>query len=278
MPTDPGVVVQTVTNLLSVWGLRVIGALVLYIVGRMVAGVVRRQADRSLSASNTDPTLIPFLSGLVYYGVMTAVVIAVLALFGVQTTSLIAVLGAATLAVGLALQGTLANFAAGVMLLMFRPFGKGDFVDAAGVAGAVHEIGIFSTSLDTGDNVRIVVPNASIYGTAIKNFSVNDQRRIDLVIGVGYDDDLATAVETITRVLQADARVLRDREAVVAVGELGESSVDLLVRPWCQASDYWALRWDLLKRCKTELEAAGCSIPFPQRDVHMVSPTTATAA
>jgi small conductance mechanosensitive channel len=179
--------------------------------------------------------------------------------------------------VGLALQGTLANFSAGVMLLVFRPFRVGDFVECAGTAGSVKEIGVFSTLLATPDNVAIVVPNAGIFGAVIKNYSANDTRRNDLVIGISYDDDIAKAVAVMQQVLSADERVLRDPEPVVAVAELGDSSVNLVVRPWCSSDDYWALRFDLTRRLKEALEESGCSIPYPQRDVHLQSQATPAA-
>ncbi|MGI9591634.1 MAG: mechanosensitive ion channel family protein [Myxococcota bacterium] len=195
--------------------------------------------------------------------------IAVLNLFGIQTASVIAVLGAAGLAVGLAMQGTLSNFAAGVMLLIFRPFKLGDWVEVAGTAGSVQEIGIFTTVLHTGNNRRIIIPNSSVYGDTITNYSANETRRIDLVIGIGYDDDIGQAVDTIGRVLSAETRVLKEPEPQIAVSELGDSSVNLVVRPWCASSDYWSTRFDLTRELKEQLEAAGCSIPYPQRDVHL---------
>jgi small conductance mechanosensitive channel len=258
-----------VIDLVSSWGLQVLGAIAVLIVGRWVAGVIRRNVRRGLERAGTDASLVPFVSSMVYYLVLTVVVIAVLNLFGIQTTSLIAVVGAAGLAVGLALQGTLSNFAAGVMLLVFRPFRIGDYVDAAGIAGTVQEIGIFVTILHTPDNVKMIVPNSEISSGIIKNFSANDQRRNDLVIGISYDDDIGVAVRTIEKVLKSEGRVRSEPEAVVVVGELGDSSVNLLVRPWCDASDYWPLRWDLTRKLKEELEKAGCSIPYPQRDVHL---------
>jgi small conductance mechanosensitive channel len=206
---------------------------------------------------------------MVYYLVLAFVIIAVLQLFGVETTSMGAVLGAAGFAVGLAMQGTLSNFSAGVMLLVFRPFRVDDFVDVAGTAGTVQEVGIFSTTMSTPDNVRIIVPNSAIYGQTIKNFSANDTRRVDLVMGIGYGDDIALAVQTLERIMDGDARVLKDPAPVVAVHELADSSVNLVVRPWCKKEDYWALRWDLTRAFKEQLEAAGCNIPFPQRDVHL---------
>ena len=260
--------VQTIVTLVSTWGLQVIGAIAVLIVGRIVAGSLRRVTRRALERAELDAVLVPFLANGVYYLTLIVVVIAVLSLFGIETTSLIAVLGAAGLAVGLALQGTLSNFSAGVMLLVFRPFKIGDYVEAGGEAGSVQEIGVFSTVLHTPDNVRITIPNSAVFGQTIKNYSANDTRRNDLVIGISYDDDIALAIETIHRVLAADARVLEEPKAAVAVAELADSSVNLVVRPWCVGSDYWGLRFDLTRKLKEELEAAGCSIPYPQQDVH----------
>lgn len=261
--------ITTITDLTTTWGLRLLGALAVLIVGRMVAGWVRRTVRSLLSRSKADPTLVPFLSGLVYYLLLAVVLIAVLDMAGVQTASLIAVLGAAGLAVGLALQGTLANFAAGIMLLVFRPFQRGDYIEAAGTSGSVDAINIFTTSLNTPDNVRVVVPNSSIWGQTIKNYAAHATRRLDLVVGIAYEDDIGQAIDTITGILRADGRVLEEPEPTVAVNELGDSSVNMVVRPWCRREDYWPLRCDLTRRLKEGLERAGCSIPFPQRDVHV---------
>jgi small conductance mechanosensitive channel len=260
---------NTLTTYVTEFGLSAIGAVAVLVAGAWIAKRIRAGLRAHLESTKLDPTLVPFISSLVYWGLMTFVVIAVLGIFGVPTAQFVAVLGAAGLAVGLALQGTLANFAAGVMLLVFRPFQVGDWVEIAGTAGTVKEISIFSTILHTGDNIRVVVPNGQVYGQTIRNFSANPTRRIDLVVGVGYDDDLKVAEETILRVLRGDERVLADPEPRVAVAELGDSSVDFIVRPWCNAPDYWALRWHLLRTLKEELEAAGCNIPYPQRDVHL---------
>ncbi|HEB89063.1 MAG TPA: mechanosensitive ion channel [Deltaproteobacteria bacterium] len=262
--------IETAINLVSTWGLRVVGAVALLIVGRIAAGWIRRSVTKALTKAETDASLVPFFASMAYYVVLAVVVTAVLSLFGIETTSLIAVFGAAGLAVGLALQGTLSNFAAGVMLLIFRPIRVGDFVEVAGEAGTVTEISIFSTLLDTGDNIRINIPNAQVYGGTIKNYSYNDRRRIDLVMGIGYGDDIGRAISIIERVLREDERTLSDPAPTVAVAELADSSVNLVVRPWCRKEDYWGLRWDLTRRLKEELEAGGCSIPFPQRDLHVV--------
>jgi small conductance mechanosensitive channel len=258
-----------VINLVSAWGLKVLGALVLLFVGRIAAGWVRRIVRRGLTVANVDATLVPFISGVAYYLILISVFMAVLGLIGIQTASLLAVMGAAGLAVGLALQGTLSNVASGVMLLVFRPFQVGQYIEAGGTAGSVEAIGLFTTTLNTPDNVKIVIPNSSVYGQTIKNYAANDTRRNDMVVGISYDDNIGLAVDTIRRVLSADGRVLAEPEAVVAVAELGDSSVNIVVRPWCKKEDYWGLRFDMMQTLKEELETAGCSIPYPQRDVHL---------
>lgn len=266
---DAEQVVNLAVALVTEWGLKVIGAAVVLIVGRIVAGWIRSALRRVMARNEVDQILIPFLSGLTYYLVLAVVVIAVLQLFGIQTTSLVAVLGAAGLAVGLALQGTLSNFASGVMLLIFRPFKVGDFIEAAGVSGAVCEVGIFSTVLKSGDNIRITIPNSQVFGSTISNYNGFETRRIDMIVGISYDDDIGVAISTVSRLLEADDRVLTDPAPLVAVSNLGDSSVDLVVRPWCEAQNYWGLRFDLTRRFKEELEAAGCSLPYPQREVHV---------
>lgn len=262
--------VDAAVALVSNWGIQVIGAIVLLIVGRWVAGFVGRGVRRSLEKAKVDTALVQFFGGMAHYVVLAVVVIAVLSLFGIETTSLVAVLGAAGLAVGLALQGTLSSFAAGVMLLLFRPFKIGDFVEIAGSAGSVFELGIFSTSLNTGDNIRITIPNSAVYGQVIKNYSTNETRRIDLVIGVSYGDELGKAAQIIQDVLAKDSRVLAEPASTVAVSELGDSSVNFVVRPWVKGGDYWPARFDLVRAIKEGLEAGGCSIPFPQRDLHVI--------
>ncbi len=263
-------IVDTATVFVTTWGLKVVGAIVVLIVGRIVAGWARNAVRRVLERRSVDPTLVPFLASLVYYLLIAVVAIMVLERFGVQTASLVAVLGAAGLAVGLALQGTLSSFSAGVMLLAFRPFKVGDYVDVGGTAGSVVEIGLFTTTLKSPDNVMIVVPNSQVYGQTIKNYNGYDTRRLDMVMGISYDDDIQVALDTIHRVVTADARVLSDPEPLFAVGDLGASSVDIVVRPWCAGADYWGLKFDLTRKLKEELEAAGCSIPYPQQDVHLV--------
>ena len=257
------------TTMVTDWGLKGLGALVVLIVGRMIAKWARKGVQKALERGKMDPTLVPFVSSITYYLVLVFVLIAVLGMVGIQTASMIAVLGAAGLAVGFALQGTLANFASGVMLLVFRPFQKGDFIEAAGVAGAVDSVGIFTTALNTPDNVRVVMPNSTVWGQTIKNYATNPTRRIDLVMSISYGDDIGLAIDTITRVLKNDARVLDEPAPTVATAELADSSVNIVVRPWCKREDYWAVRFDLTRALKEQLESVGCSIPFPQTDVHL---------
>ena len=260
---------ETAVELVTNWGVQVVGAIAVLIVGRWIAGRLRRATHRGLERGGVDETLRPFLAGVVYYLALVVTFVSVLGLFGIETTSLIAVLGGASVGISLAWQGTLSNFAAGVMLLGFRPFRPGHYVEVAGTAGSVKEIGMFSTILATPDNVQITVPNSSIFGSVIKNYSANPTRRNDIVMGVSYDDDIGLALKTIQDVIDGDSRVLKDPAPVIAVGELADSSVNIVVRPWCTADDYWGLRFDLLRALKERLEAAGCSIPYPQSDVHL---------
>jgi small conductance mechanosensitive channel len=272
---------QTLTalvNLATAWGLKLIGAIAVLVIGRWIAGWTRRLVRRLMTRGDVDATLVPFVAGMAYYLILAFVAVAGLGMVGVQTASMVAVLGAAGLAVGLALQGTLSNFAAGVMLLIFRPFRVGDYIEAGGTAGTVGAVGLFATTLNTPDNVRIVVPNGAVYGNTIKNYAANDTRRNDMVVGISYDDDIDQAVDVVREVLHNDPRVLPDPAPVVAVSGLGDSSVDIVVRPWCKKDDYWDLRFHLMQTLKEQLETAGCSIPYPQRDVHVFQPSSPSAA
>ncbi len=262
-----------VVSNVAAWAPRIAGAAAVLFFGWMLAKWARRFARKALERADMDPILIPFVAGLVYVGLIALVAVAAVTTLGVSTASFVAVLGAAGLAVALAFQGTFSNFAAGVMLLTFRPFKVGDLVEIGGMLGKVRQVGIFTCELATPDNVQISVPNSGVFGEVIKNYSANDTRRIDLVMGVGYGDDLSVAVRTCMDVVAADPRVLQDPSTVVAVHELADSSVNLVVRPWVKSDDYWDARWDLTKALKENLEASGCSIPFPQRDVHLFQQT-----
>jgi len=253
------------------WGLKLLAALLIYVIGRWAAKALTRWVGRAIIQANVDATLSRFLSSIVYMVLIVFVVLTALSALGVNTTNFLAILGAAGLAVGLALKDSLSNFAAGVMLVFFRPFKTGDYIEAAGISGTVVSIKIFDTILRTSDNRVITVPNALIYADTITNFSAEDKRRIDLVIGIGYDDDIARAKALIQGVLGQDDRILDEPPPVMLVVELGESSVDIAVRSWVNSGDYSQVRSDLLEHIKRALEAAGLSIPYPQRDLHIVT-------
>jgi len=251
------------------WLINIALALLIFVVGRMVVGLLSRVVRKVLARAKLDDMLVDFISGLVRSVLLALVIIAALDQLGVDTTSLIAVLGAAGLAIGLALKDSLNNFASGVLLILFRPFKTGDFIEAAGVAGAVEKITIFSTVVKTGDNKEVIVPNAAIYGGVITNYSARETRRIDMVFGIGYGDDIRKARDVMRKVIDADERVLKDPEVTIAVSELADSSVNFVVRPWVRTEDYWAVRFDLTERIKLAFDEEGISIPYPQLDLHM---------
>lgn len=259
------------------WGLRLLAALLIYVIGRWVAKALTRWVGRAIIKADVDATLARFLSSILYMVLIVFVVLTALSAIGINTTNFLAILGAAGLAVGLALKDSLSNFAAGVMLVFFRPFRSGDYIEAAGISGSVVSIKIFNTILRTPDNRIVTVPNALIYADSITNFSAEDKRRIDLVIGIGYDDDIGRAKALIQGVLGQDNRILDEPAPVMLLVELGESSVDIAVRPWVKSSDYSQVRSDLLEHIKRALENAGLSIPYPQRDLHIVTQADADA-
>ena len=249
--------------------LQLIAAIVIFYVGRMVAKGVRGFLERTLLARAVDKAVVSFVASIVYALILIATVLMALSQVGVQTTSFIAILGAAGLAVGLALQGSLANFASGILIILFRPFKSGDFVDAGGVTGTVDKIEIFQTIMKTPDNKLVIIPNAQITGGAITNYSAEATRRVDLVIGISYDSDLLKAKQILENLLKNDSRVLATPEPVVKVGELADSSVNFIVRPWVNSADYWAVYWDTLEKVKLSFDEQGIAIPFPQMDVHI---------
>jgi small conductance mechanosensitive channel len=264
---------ETMSNYLDLyvipWGIKLVVALAIFLVGRWIAKVLVRIFRKVMDRAKVEPTLTKFLSSILYSVLLIAVVIATLDALGVNTTSLLAILGAAGLAVGLALKDSLSNFSAGVMLILFRPFKVGDFIEAAGVSGTVEVIHVFNTVIRTGDNREIIVPNAGIYGGTIVNVTARATRRIDMVFGIGYGDDIGKARELIKQVMDADSRILKDPEAAISLAELADSSVNLNVRPWVNTSDYWAVRSDILEQVKLSFDANGISIPYPQQDVYM---------
>lgn len=267
-------IVDQVIPVISAYGLNVLGAILILIIGYWASGLAARMTRTALAKSpKVDETISQFLASLVRYAVIVFTGLAVLSQFGVETTSFIAVLGAAGLAIGLAFQGTLSNIAAGVMLLLFRPFKVGQFIDAAGVAGTVETITLFMTQLNTPDNVHIIIPNAQLWGAAVKNFSHNATRRVDIDVGISYGDDIGKAIQVLKDLASGDSRVNADPAPMVAVTGLGDSAVNLQLRMWCAASDYWPLRFDLTRQVKESLDDAGISIPFPQRTVHLINPS-----
>jgi small conductance mechanosensitive channel len=251
------------------WGLNIIFAVIIFIVGKWLVGLITRLVKKLMTKAHVDTILVNFIGSIISTVLLLFVVIAALDQLGVNTTSLIALIGAAGLAIGLALQGSLQNLASGVMLIVFRPFKDGDFVEAGGTMGVVEQIGIFTTQMRTGDNKEVIVPNGQIFGGTITNYSKRETRRVDMVFGIGYGDDIRKAKEVITGIVEADERILKDPAPLIAVGELADSSVNFNVRPWVKSGDYWGVYFDLNERIKMAFDENGISIPFPQMDVHI---------
>ena len=255
--------------LMAQFGVNIVAALLIFIVGLWVTKGLTAISRRALERARVDAMLARFIAHLVYFGLLTFVVLAAVSKLGIQTTSFIAVLGAAGLAVGLALQGSLSNFAAGVLIILFRPYKVGDYIEGGGVGGTVEEVQVFTTVMKSPDNKRIIVPNSHIMGGTITNYSSMPQRRVDLLVGVSYDSDLDKVREVLNDILEADERILREPAPVIAVMELADSSVNFVVRPWTDAANYWPLKFDLNEKIKKRFDAEGIGIPFPQRDVHI---------
>ncbi|MEQ9619352.1 MAG: mechanosensitive ion channel [Deltaproteobacteria bacterium] len=260
---------ELITTYLIPWGKNIILAVIIFILGRYIANLLNGLVRKVLTNAKVDTILINFLSSIVAWILLLIVIIMALNQLGINTTSLIALIGAAGLAIGLSLQDSLKNFAAGVMLITFRPFREGDYVDAGGTSGSVENIAIFSTTFKTPDNRQVVVPNGAIYSGVITNYSAMDTRRIDMVFGIGYDDDIKKAKEIIENILKSEGRIHSLPAPVVAVDELADSSVNFVVRPWVNTSDYWAVKWELTEKIKIAFDENGISIPFPQMDVHL---------
>ncbi|HKK73229.1 MAG TPA: mechanosensitive ion channel domain-containing protein [Candidatus Krumholzibacteria bacterium] len=254
---------------LADFGIDLIVAIVIFVLGRMAVGLVAGAVRKAMARGKADPTLVGFVGNIVAAIGMAFVVIAAIDQLGVRTAGLVAVLGAAGLAVGFALQGSLSNFASGVMLLIFRPINVGDYVEAGGTSGSVKDIGIFTTTLHTPDNKKVIVPNAQVTSDTITNYSANDTRRVDLVAGIGYSDDIPKAKAVLERIAKEHELTLDDPAPMIELSNLGDSSVDFVVRPWVKTADYWRVYFDLTERIKMEFDKEGISIPFPQRDVHL---------
>ena len=251
------------------WGIKIVLAVAIFYVGRMVVSSIVKLVSKLLRNRDMDEILVSFLSSILRWVLLLFVIIAALSQLGINTNSLVALLGAAGLAIGLSLQSSLSNFASGVMLIIFRPFTKGDFVEAGGATGVVDNISIFTTTMTTTDNKEIIVPNGAILGGNITNYSARPTRRVDMVFGISYDDDLRKAKQLLEEIIAADDRVLAEPAPVIALGELADSSVNFLVRPWAKSEDYWGLLWDTTETVKLKFDEAGISIPYPQMDVHV---------
>lgn len=251
------------------FGIKVATALAIFLIGKFFVRILIRAISKVMEKQAIEPTLMIFISNLVRISLMVVVVIAAIGALGIQTTSFIAIFGAAGLAIGLALQGSLSNFASGVLIVLFRPYRVGDFIEAAGISGIVEEVQILTTIMRTADNKQIIVPNSQIMNSIITNYSANDTRRIDMVVGVSYGDDLDKVRQTIEKLVTADDRILAEPAATIAVSALAESSVDFVVRPWVKTADYWNVRFDLTEAIKKRFDKEGISFPFPQRDVHV---------
>ncbi len=266
---DLNTILPKLQELITLYGLKVIAAAVIFIVGRWVAKGLKRLIVRALIKGKVDQTLVSFLGHLTYFTLLAFVIIAALNQLGIQTTSFIAILGAAGLAVGLALQGSLANFAAGILMIIFRPFRVGDYVEGGGTAGIVEEIQIFTTKLRTPDNKSIIIPNSKITGDNIVNYSAKDSRRMDMIVGVSYDDDYDQVKEVLQDILAKDGRILEEPAPTIGIVEFGDNSVNFAFRPWVKTAEYWDVYFALTEAIKKRFDEEGITIPYPQRDVHL---------
>ena len=262
-------IMDKIWEMVGLYGVNIVTALVIFMVGRWVAKAIRGVTNKAMTRKKVDPIVIGFTCNLAYVAMLVFVVIAALGQLGIQTTSFIAILGAAGLAIGLALQGSLSNFAAGFLMVIFRPFNVGDYIEGAGVSGTVEEIQIFTTTLVTPDNKTVIVPNAKMIGDNIVNWTVRGTRRVDMVFGIGYDDDIDKARKIMEDILAKDERILKDKPIQIAVVELADSSVNFVVRPWAKVSDYWDIYMDAMENIKKAFDEQGISIPYPQQDIHL---------
>jgi len=260
---------EQVMDLAVNWGFRIVGFLLIIIIGMWVAKLIKGLVVKSMEKKNVDPTLTKFMAALIHMGLKVFVVIAALGQLNVQTASFVAILGAAGLAVGLALQGSLSNFASGVLMIIFKPIAIGDFVEAGGAMGGVEEIGIFTTILKSPDNKKLIVPNSAVMGGVITNFNANGTRRIEIIAGISYDDDIDQAKKILEEIVSADERILKDPAPQIAMSEMADSSVNFVVRPWVEPANYWGVYFDTMEAIKKRFDENSISIPYPQRDVHI---------
>ncbi len=265
--------VQKITDTLLYWlstySLKLVAAILVLVIGRWLARKITNVIRKLLVKQQIDITLVNFLENIIYYTLLIVVVIAAAGQLGINTASFLTIVGAAGLAIGLALRDSLSNFASGVMLILFRPFRVGDVVNAAGVTGKVETISMFTTIMNTPDNQKIIVPNSAITSSTITNITANETRRVDMVIGIGYEDDISRAKDILARLIEEDERILSDPAPTIAVSELADSSVNFVVRPWVKTPDYWNVYFDLTEKIKKTFDAEGISIPYPQTDVHL---------
>jgi len=266
---DINVLIEQGQELLALYGLKLVAAIGIYIIGKWVAKIVKNLVSKMMVKGKSDPTIIGFVSNIAYVGMMIFVILAALGQIGIETTSFIAILGAAGLAIGLALQGSLANFAAGFLLIIFRPFKVGDFIEGGGVSGSVEEISIFTTTLKTGDNKSIIIPNAKLSDDNIINYSAKTTRRVDLTVGVSYDASLSHVKDVLSDIVSKEDRILKSPDFLIAVAELGDNSVNLVVRSWVNSGDYWPVTFALNETIKNRFDQEGIGMPYPQRDVHL---------
>jgi len=272
---DPNAILEFLKNngldasTLVTFGKNVVLAILIFYIGKFVISLIVRGIRKVMRTREVDKTLETFVCNLVRTVLLVIVIIAAIGQLGIQTTSFIAIFGAAGLAVGLALQGSLSNFAAGVLIVLFRPYRVGDFIEAAGIAGVVEEVQILTTMFKTGDNKQIIVPNAQIMGSIITNYSANDTRRVDMVVGVSYDDDLDKVRSALQELVNEEDRILDEPACTIAVSELADSTVNFVVRPWVKTSDYWGVMFDMTEAIKKRFDQKGISFPFPQQDVHV---------
>ncbi len=266
---DTQQIVQMVIDLGIQFSIKLVSALAIFVIGRWAAKRITNIAKTLMQRGDVDQMLQRFLGNLVYAVLLTMVILAAITQLGVQTTSFVAILGAAGLAIGLALQGSLSNFAAGVLIILFRPYKTGDYIEAAGVSGSVESVQVFTTILNTPDNKQVIVPNSAVMSGTITNYSANDTRRVDMVFGVGYEDSLDKVKQALSEIVSSDSRVHKEPAPVIAVAELADNSVNLAVRVWVDTGDYWGVFFDTTETVKRKFDEQGISIPYPQRDVHV---------
>ena len=269
MEFDTSKMIDQAPELIVNYGTQIFMALVIFIIGKWIVRLVANGLRKAMDKKEVDPTISKFVGSIVYTTLLAFIIIAALGQLGIQTASFVAIIGAAGLAVGFALQGSLSNFASGVLLILFRPIRTGDFVEAAGEAGVVEEVGIFSTIMKTGDNKTIIIPNSNVMSGNITNYSLKPTRRIDMVIGIGYDDDIKKAKAVLLEIMAKEKRVLKDPEVTIAVAELADSSINFVVRPWVKSDDYWPTKFDLLETIKLRFDEESIGIPYPQMDIHL---------